>query len=174
MNSYSITYVFDRKKPLKIALLAIALGVDLVNIAFLISAIGGDYIKFAYLAVGIIVMLALRLPTLKLTYSIKYVFKDGLCVYRIYPHKTETVFCLSGDFTVFSVAKENVPTLREDVKKLYYAEGDAEIFLIDCKDGKFALALDDYMLALILSFYGKKAIEYGKDGEITPSKHTDN
>ena len=78
MNSYNLTYVFDKKKPLKTALLAIALGVDLVNIAFLVSAIGGDYIKFAFLAVGIVVMLALKLPTLKLTYTIKYVFKDGL------------------------------------------------------------------------------------------------
>lgn len=156
MNSYSLSYVFDKKKPLKIALLALALGVDLVNIAFLVSAIGGDYIKFAYLAAGIVVMLALRLPTLRLTYSIKYVFRDGLSVYRIYPHKHELIFTLSGDFTITELTREQKDTLPESVKKLYYAEGESEVFSVVMPDGSYALALDDYMLALILSFYGKK------------------
>lgn len=159
MNSYNLTYVFDKKKPLKTALLAIALGVDLVNIALLVSAIGGDYIKFAYLAVGIVVMLALRLPTLKLTYTIKYVFKDGLSVYRIYSHKQELVFSLFGQFEITALDDKQKQSIPENVKKLYYAEGDSDIFRIDCEIGSYALALDDYMLALILSFYDKKLIK---------------
>lgn len=159
MNSYNLTYVFDKKKPLKTALLAIALGVDLVNIAFLVSAIGGDYIKFAFLAVGIVVMLALRLPTLKLTYTIKYVFKDGLSVYRIYPHKQELIFSLFGQFEITALDNKQKQSIPENVKKLYYAEGDSDIFRIDCEIGSYALALDDYMLALILSFYDKKLIK---------------
>lgn len=159
MNSYNLTYVFDKKKPLKTALLAIALGVDLVNIAFLVSAIGGDYIKFAFLAVGIVVMLALRLPTLKLTYTIKYVFKDGLSVYRIYTHKQELVFSLFGQFEITALDDKQKQSIPENVKKLYYAEGDSDIFRIDCEIGSYALALDDYMLALILSFYDKKLIK---------------
>ena len=83
MNAYTLEYVFDKKKPLKTALLAVAIGVDIVNLALLISAIGGDYIKFAYLAAGIVLCVALRVPTLKMTYSVKYVFQDGLSVYRI-------------------------------------------------------------------------------------------
>lgn len=163
MNSYSLTYVFDKKKPLRMALLAIALGVDLVNIAFLVSAIGGDYIKFAYLAAGIVVMLALRLPTLKLTYSVKYVFKDGFSVYRIYPHKQELILSLSGEFTITALTNAQKQTVPENVKKLYYAEGDSEVFRIDTPGGSYALALDDYMLALILSFYGKKLNKAGEN-----------
>lgn len=159
MNSYNLTYVFDKKKPLKTALLAIALGVDLVNIAFLVSAIVGDYIKFAYLAVGIVVMLALRLPTLKLTYTIKYVFKDGLSVYRIYPHKQELVLSLFGQFEITALDDKQKQSIPENVKKLYYSDGDSDIFRIDCEIGSYALALDDYMLALILSFYDKKLIK---------------
>lgn len=163
MNSYSLTYVFDKKKPLKTALLALALGVDLINIAFFVSAICGDYIKFAYLAAGIVVMFALRLPTLKLTYGVKYVFKDGLCVYRIYPHKQELILSLSGEFTISALTREQKQSLPESVKKLYYAEGDNEVFLIATSGGCYALALDDYMLALILSFYGKKLNKTGEN-----------
>lgn len=154
MNSYTLEYVFDKKKPLKTALLAIALGIDLVNIAFLVSAISGDYIKFAYLATGIAVMLALRLPTLKLTCSVKYVFKDGLSVFKIYPHKKELVFFLSGDFEIKS-CNESDQNLLESAEKLYLYPGDAGIYLIKTNGKAYAMALDDYMLALILSFYGK-------------------
>ena len=94
MNSYSLVFTFDSKKPLKTALLVLALGIDIVNIAFLVSAIGGDYIKFAYLGIGILIAVAMRLSTLKMVYSVKYVFKDGLRVYKVYPHKQETVFFL--------------------------------------------------------------------------------
>lgn len=156
MNSYSLTYTFDRKKPLKTALLALALGVDFVNIAFFVSAVCGDYIKFAYLAAGIVAMLALRLPTLKMTYGIKYVFKDGLAVYRVYPHKQELIFCLSGDFSLKEINKERGETPPDNVLKLYVYEQDTPVYVVSCGDKSYALALDDYMLALILSFYGKK------------------
>lgn len=155
MNAYSLTYDFDKKKPLKTALLVIALGVDLLNIAFLVSAVSGDYIKFAYLAAGIAVMLALRLPTLRLTYSVKYVFKDGLCVRRIYPHKNELIFCLGGDFEILTCSDGMNADALESAEKLYLYPGNAQIFLIKTNGRTYALALDDYMLALILSFYGK-------------------
>lgn len=157
MNSYSIVYDFDGKKPLKTALLVAALGVDIFNIAFLVSAIGGDLIKFAYLGAGIVVMLALRLSTLKLVYSIKYVFKDGLCVYRIYPHKQETVFCLAGEFSIAEASDEKNADLLASAEKLYNHEGETAKYVISTADKNYALALDDYMLALILSFYGKKS-----------------
>lgn len=153
MNSYKLSYSFDEKKPLKTALLAIALGIDIANLTFLIAAINGDCKQFAYLAVGIVVMLALRLPTLKLTFRTEYVFKDGFAVYIIYPHKKELVFFLS-DFEIYPFDKEK-DVLPEKVKKLYTAEGDAEIYLLKTIECVYAVALDDYMLALILSFYGK-------------------
>lgn len=156
MNSYSLTYTFDSKKPLKTALLVLALGVDFVNIAIFVSAVCGDYIKFAYLAAGVVLMLALRLPTLKMTYSIKYVFKNGLAVYRIYPHKQELVFCMSGDFSIKELNKKSGETLPEDVLKLYIYEYDTPVYIISGGGKSYALALDDYMLALILSFYDKK------------------
>lgn len=155
MNAYSLVYVFDKKKPLKTALLVLALGVDIVNLTFLIAGIGGDYIKFAWLAAGIVVMLALRLSTLKLTYSVKYVFKDGLSVYRIYPHKTELIFCLAGDFEIFSCEDGKNAQLLESAEKLYLYTGDSEVYVVRVNGRQYALALDDYMLALILSFYGK-------------------
>lgn len=154
MNSYKLSYSFDAKKPLKIALLALALGADIANIAFLIAATGGDYKQFAYLAVGIVAMLAFRLPTLKLTYRLDYVFKDGFAVYRVYPHRKELVCCLS-DFEIYGFDKEK-DVLPERVKKLYSYEGDAAVYILSAKECDYAVALDDYMLALILSFYGKK------------------
>lgn len=153
MNSYSMTYEFDEKKPLKTALLVIALGVDFVNLAFLISAVNGDYLKFAYLAVGLVLMLALRLSTLKMTYSVKYVFKDGLCVKRIYQHKEEVIFCLGGDFSMDIVNDDSV--LPRDTVKLYCRRQDNPVVLIDIDGRSYAIAPDEYMLALILSFYGK-------------------
>ncbi len=164
MNAYSLTYTFDKKKPLKTALLAVALGVDLFDLAFLISACSGDYIKFAYVAFGIAVTLALRLPTLKMTYSVKYVFKDGLSVYRIYPHRQELVFCLGSEFEIYELPGESKTIIPENVVKLYYAEGETSIYRIDSPDGSYALALDDYMLALILSFYDKKLTKCGERG----------
>lgn len=157
MNTYSLVYTFDAKKPLKTALLVIALGIDLVDIAFLVSAIGGDYIKFAYLGVGVLLAIALRLSTLKLVYSVKYVFKDGLCVTKIYPHKQETVFFLAGEFTLTDCGDGKNADKLAGAEKLYANEGDARVYVISTAQKDYALALDDYMLALILSFYGKKA-----------------
>ena len=160
MNAYTLEYVFDKKKPLKIALLAVAIGVDIVNLALLISAIGGDYIKLAYLAAGIVLCVALRVPTLKMTYSVKYVFKDGLSVYRIYPHKKEMIFCLCGNFEIVSCENPEEMLKTHNAKILYSYRQDIPVYLIRTEDGaEYALALDDYMLALILSFYGKELRE---------------
>lgn len=155
MNAYTLTYFFDNKKPLKTALLVFALGADIVNLAFLIAAIGGDYLKFAYLVAGIVIMLVLRLSTLKLTYNVKYVFKDDFSVYVEYPHKTKLVLRLNDDFIISACPKNGDETSLRNARKLYIYEQDTPVYVIE-KDGeRYALALDDYMLALILSRYGK-------------------
>ena len=153
MNSYSMTYTFDGKKPLKTALLVLALGVDIVNLTFLISAAGGDYIKFAYLAVGIALMFALRLPTLKMTYCVKYDFKDGFSVKRIYQHKEELVLYLCGEFDLIEVNDESA--LSEDAVRLFSCRQDNPLIVIKTQGMSYVIAPDEYMLALILSFYGK-------------------
>lgn len=157
MNSYSLVFTFDAKKPLKTALLVLALGIDIVNIAFLVSAIGGDFIKFAYLGIGILIAVAMRLSTLKMVYSVKYVFKDGLRVYKVYPHKQETVFFLAGEFSLTDCGDGKNADLLDGAEKMYVHEGDARVYVFSMNGKNYALALDDYMLALVLSFYGKKA-----------------
>ncbi len=157
MNSYSLVYNFDAKKPLKTALLVLAFGTDILDVAFLVFAISGDYMKFAFLAAGIVLGIVLRLSTLKLVYDVKYVFRDGLEVYRIYPHRQESVLSIAGDFDLTYCGDGRNADLLAQAEKLYVHEGDARIYVVSTCGKNYALALDDYMLALILSFYGKKA-----------------
>ena len=156
MNAYVLNFVFDKKKPLKTAFLVLAIGIDIFDVAFLVSAVSGHYVDFVFVAVGIVLTLALRLPTQSMTFEIKYVFKDGLVVTKIYPHKKETLFCLGGDFEIYCADDGKNAELLANAEKLYVYEPKEGLCVIRVDGKYYALAFDDYMLALVLSFYGKQ------------------
>lgn len=152
MKRYSQKFVFDRKKPLKTALLAIAFGVDLLNITFLIWALSGSYIYFAALAAGIIVMLAIRIPTVSMTYEIVYEFDGKFRVYKKYVGKTKTVLCIeNGNFDIYDNAH-----IDADSVKLFDDACEVKSYVIEYCGKRYEIAPDDYMLALILSTYDKE------------------
>lgn len=152
---YKQSFIYDKKKPLKTALLIIAVGVDILNINFLISGLAGLYTRFIYLAVGIVVMSALRLPTLKMTFERVYIFDGVFKVEDKYVHKSKTILSLND--SCFVIKKAKAPqSLGDNVVKLYNESCGQDIYMIELGERKFLLALDDYMVALILSSYNKE------------------
>lgn len=133
-------------------LLAAALLCDVLTFAFLIRACAGAYIYFVGVAASIAVSAALRAVSLRFGRTWAYEFcGDGVTVTLKYPHKSVTMLELRrGEFELCSQACENCPKLAPD-------PCGCEFYMVKLSDGrKYALALNDYMLALVDALSSKE------------------
>ena len=144
-----VDYAASRRRTI---LLAAALFCDVLTVAFLIRACAGAYLYFAGVAASLAVSIALRLLSLRFGRTWVYEFcRDGVTITLKYPHKSvKTLELWRGEFELCVNGDENCPKLAPD-------PCDCEFYMVKLSDGrKYALALNDYMLALVDALSSKE------------------
>ena len=144
-----VDYAAARRRTI---LLAAALFCDVLTVAFLIRACAGAYLCFAVVAASFVVSLALRLLSLRFGRTWVYEFcRDGVAIVLKYPHKSVKMLELRrGEFEMCADADEKCPKLAPD-------PCDCAFYMVKLSDGrKYALALNDYMLALVDALSSKE------------------
>ena len=140
-----VDYAASRRRTI---LLAAALFCDVLTVAFLIRACAGAYLCFAVVAASFAVSLALRLLSLRFGRTWVYEFcRDGVAIVLKYPHKSVKMLELRrGELD----GDEKCPKLAPD-------PCDCAFYMVKLSDGrKYALALNDYMLALVDALSSKE------------------
>ena len=147
---YRREYPDTRASFKRTVLLAAALFCDVLTLAFAVRAFAGAYLYFVGAGCSVAVSIGLRLLSLRFGRTWQYVFdKQKLTVALKYPNKSVTALVLErGGFTLCGAADGNCPKLAPD-------PCECALYMVKLSDGRrFALALNDYMLALVdeLSF----------------------
>ena len=144
---HSYTYENKRLNPLRLTILAIALVADLVNIFMIPSAIFNP-IVFLYIFLVFIGLLALRISTIYMTYTVEYSYYKGEL-------KVDVIFYRKS-ITVVTVKKEDITSITPyngeeiEAKQIYSKTCIHDRYVVDTKQGvKYILSLDDTMYAAL-------------------------